>query len=625
MSIVYGGGSETKTISFAYESRPDISEGYSRGYLFRTDKRLSSITVSLNNSHSIRKYNITYNEDASQNSRIEKIEECGSTSIASNIYSECLPPIKFDWDIKNQTNGFNTVPTDFSTYAPSHYSTSHMEKFKYGDFNGDGKADVYYVKNGLDAVHLSKGDGTFTEVPGINSSISTSNLPYPLIDISRIKFGDFNGDGKTDIYQVNGWDRNLEVQDIIHLSNGDGTYKKINGLKTVVWDSGSRAPIWIARIKFGDFNGDGKTDIYYVKGWNSTAIDKIYLSNGDGTYLEKNGLSTHVLGSDTYGLIWISKIKLGDFNGDGKTDIYYVNGWDSTAVDKIHLSNGDGTYQTPIDGLNTRLNDNVLDANVTYARLNFGDFNGDGITDIYYINATAFAGQTTDRIYIFHDNGAHHILNGLRPTDIGEGVNRLGEARYKFGDFNGDGRTDIYYINGWGTNATDTVFYFNGSDFTTRKNTAHSTNVRGGLSYYENDLSRIRLGDFNGDGMMDVFRIEGENSSVADNIYMNVNGTDEITGITNGLSPKTSIAYENQNGHGADVYNTGEEVLSEFERTIVGAPIRLVKTVTRGNGIGGVNIKGYQYQDLRVGRQGRGIRGFKKFEITDYTKKMARQ
>ena len=37
----------------------------------------------------------------------------------------------------------------------------------------------------------------------------------------------------------------------------------------------------VKRIKTGDFNGDGLTDIYYVHGWGNTAQDRIYLNNGD--------------------------------------------------------------------------------------------------------------------------------------------------------------------------------------------------------------------------------------------------------------------------------------------------------------------------------------------------------
>jgi hypothetical protein len=31
-------------------------------------------------------------------------------------------------------------------------------------------------------------------------------------------------------------------------------------------------------IKFGDFNGDGSIDVYYVDGWGSVSLDKIYIN-----------------------------------------------------------------------------------------------------------------------------------------------------------------------------------------------------------------------------------------------------------------------------------------------------------------------------------------------------------
>jgi hypothetical protein len=66
----------------------------------------------------------------------------------------------------------------------------------WGDFNGDGNADLVVANADNDSVTilLGVGDGTFT--PGV-ASPATGSLPY------SIAVGDFNGDGKADLMTSN--------------------------------------------------------------------------------------------------------------------------------------------------------------------------------------------------------------------------------------------------------------------------------------------------------------------------------------------------------------------------------------------------------------------------------------
>nr|NCR28572.1 hypothetical protein [Microcystis aeruginosa LE13-04] len=66
--------------------------------------------------------------------------------------------------------------------------------------------------------------------------------------------------------------------------------------------------------KLGDFNGDGKTDLIVV---NSTNDYNVSLSNG-------NGFTTS-LWQNHEGVLSNSQWQLGDFNGDGKSDLIFAN------------------------------------------------------------------------------------------------------------------------------------------------------------------------------------------------------------------------------------------------------------------------------------------------------------
>lgn len=133
-----------------------------------------------------------------------------------------------------------------------------------GDFNNDGKPDLFGVP--LAEILLRNGDGTFTAkggacVPSFGHVVGTAALE------------DFNGDGKREVagnvILSNGTTNGLEIQ--VCLGNGDGTFT-LGGQ----FDQGIPHGLVVS----GDFNNDGKLDL--------AASDQhgfsILLGNGDGTF-----------------------------------------------------------------------------------------------------------------------------------------------------------------------------------------------------------------------------------------------------------------------------------------------------------------------------------------------------
>ena len=136
----------------------------------------------------------------------------------------------------------------------------------------------------------------------------------------------------------------------------------------------------------GDFNGDGKTDI-------ATALSgNIYvrLSTGSG-FDNQTWVVPNTWGGSGY--TWV-----GDFNGDGKTDIASANGGNIY----VHLSTGSG-----FDNQIWVVPNTWADAGYTWV----GDFNGDGKTDI----ASANGGD----IYMKNSQGVklmYQVTTGLNAT-----------------------------------------------------------------------------------------------------------------------------------------------------------------------------------------------------------------
>jgi len=130
----------------------------------------------------------------------------------------------------------------------------------------------------------------------------------------------------------------------------------------------------------GDFNGDGKTDVAILCA-NGLQIS-ILLGNGDGTFR-----APVVTSIPNPGALELEGLKAGDVNGDGKTDLIFVNqkgpqvtfphcglGNESGPSWTIFelLSNGDGTFAPPI----------TVATSLTYTPLALTDMDGDGILDL---------------------------------------------------------------------------------------------------------------------------------------------------------------------------------------------------------------------------------------------------
>ncbi len=146
----------------------------------------------------------------------------------------------------------------------------------WADYDLDGLIDVFIAKSS--GLYRNRGDGTFEDVSSV-AGITTS-------DFSQTgAWGDFNNDGYPDLYVTMG-DRDTppnnpdsEFQGILYRNNGDGTFTD------VTQESGAiNSTPGALGVTWGDYDNDGKLDLYIVN--TTKVANRLFQNNGDSTFTD---------------------------------------------------------------------------------------------------------------------------------------------------------------------------------------------------------------------------------------------------------------------------------------------------------------------------------------------------
>ncbi len=326
------------------------------------------------------------------------------------------------------------------------------------DFNGDGIPDFAIASATTNAngytgvlVYLGTGRGQY----GTPQAFSVTNGSLAPLDVVA---GDFNRDGKIDLATLN-YDGSVSVL----LGAGDGTFAAQVAYTGV---PSGQSPLQLAT---GDLNHDGALDLVILRSPDGNA--SVLLGNGDGSFQ-----APYTVNTGTNGAL---SLQVADVNRDGNLDLL-VNGVNGYLL-QLLTGNGDGTFQAGTSAL--PLENAQGQANPGPSSFGVADLRGNGILDVITADSSG--------MYVWPGNGDGTFGQPIQNYGVaGQGTHLV------FGDFNGDGKTDVAMC---GDNDAVWVSLGNGDDTFGPQLMYDIPRTGGNYS-----CAAIVAGDFNGDGSLDV-------------------------------------------------------------------------------------------------------------------------
>ncbi len=330
-----------------------------------------------------------------------------------------------------------------------------------GDYDNDGFEDLYVTYYGKNVLYHNNGDGTFTEasekahVAGTGKAWGTG-----------CAFVDYDLDGKLDLFVANYVDydsatalapgerpscmwkgvpvmcgpRGLPgARNILYHNLGNGVFEDITAKARIDQTNGH----YSFSVSTFDYDDDGWPDIYVA--CDSTA-SILYHNNRDGTFTDVAVVAGAAFNDDGREQAGMGST-VGDYDGDGKLDLFKTNFSDDTST--LYRNNGDGTFDDKTFPAGFGLNTQYLGWGVTFV-----DVDNDGWPDLLLVNGHVYPEVDSQHLgsnfkepkILYHNNG-----NGTF-TDIsanaGPGITAVSSSRgLAAGDLWNDGRMSAVISN----------------------------------------------------------------------------------------------------------------------------------------------------------------------------------
>lgn len=537
-----------------------------------------------------REYRLSYNTSASsQHLRLAAIDHCNGTG-------QCMGPLSIAWQATPDNTGMSAAITASSKKVIA----SHQDNPRHAlDLNGDGKAELHEsIREKLPILHADfDGDGQLDTLrQGIGEVRQSRNPDIP----PHVLYYPYELLGSAG-----------ERRQIWPWSSPQNKSKNPNGVAMGVnWLQGQV-------LRPSDYNGDGRADLRIRNTEDKQLVT--LLADDRGRFTSDPIQSLSLLYTATAsGHVSSRSHTAGDFNGDGLMDAVFYEGSGRTGIaGKFYMSHTDKTGA--LTG-SWQLN-KIPDGSITGAFSKItGDFNGDGRTDIFIQQKKA---ESKAILLIANSEGDfNHTV--IPANHLGLSWGRDAHTLIT-GDFNGDGRTDLF-LQGVSSGRSHAIVLSDSQGHLNRKVQSwsgsqwgyhwHQHDSENTTHYLLRSVRTVQAADTDGDGRDELIMNQRRSTdgkitftTVVWKLYPGKNLHDRVASVTDNLGVEIRYAYApltDTNVHIKGAYTQWPKqplVTSQY----------VVKRFTNGLG----HRLDYRYQDKRVNVNGRGDLGFKQISVTD--------
>ncbi|HEX8352477.1 MAG TPA: CRTAC1 family protein [Pyrinomonadaceae bacterium] len=354
------------------------------------------------------------------------------------------PAVTFS-EVGAKASGINWVHTN--AHSPERWLPETLGAgCAFFDYDGDGWMDVYLVNSGpsdfytpraplKNALYRNNRDGTFTDVTD-RAGVAGGTFGM------GVAAGDYDGDGRQDLYVTS------YGQNILYRNQGDGTFADVTARAGVaapgwstcaVWfdyDGDGRLDLFVSSFVFYDktqnlyCTDELKKRYYCVPSLFKPRASRLFRNRGDGTFADvsrESGVADSP--GKSFGAVAT------DVNNDGLTDLFVAN---DTMPNFLFVNRGAGKFE-----------DEGLAAGVAYSEagrprsgmgVDAADYDSDGWQDLFVANIDLefFSLYRNQKDLTFTDE----------PGEIAPATQFLSGWGLKFFDYDNDGDPDLLLANG---------------------------------------------------------------------------------------------------------------------------------------------------------------------------------
>lgn len=349
---------------------------------------------------------------------------------------------------RNDGNGHFTDVTDQAGLAGSGYDTG----VAVGDYDNDGHPDIFVAGVHRNTLYHNNGNGTFTDVT-LKAGLDYADAKFvPRWSITAVWL-DVNGDGLLDLFVVNylQWDYASEpvckhgdtsdycapsfykgLPNQLFLNRGNGHFQDVSEEWGIRAHSGKGMGAGVA-----DYDHDGRPDIFVTN-------DGYYnfLFHNTGKRFEEVALQQGVALTDDGNFISGMGLDFRDVDNDGYPDVVFA-ALNNQTFPIFHNASGKEFREITTPS-------GIREATLHHSGFGVGlqDFDNDGWKDIFatgghVLSAMTLGADVDQYNMVFHNPGKR---GKWQDSSANAGLQAVAPARHRgcaFGDFDGDGRTDV--------------------------------------------------------------------------------------------------------------------------------------------------------------------------------------